>query len=295
MFQTVFKVVLATLFFSVLALAKESLVVSILPQKTLLDAIVGDKIATEVMVGSGQNPHTYEPKPSQMSSLANAKIYFSIGIEFEEVWLPKFADLNKKMAIVNSSKGIEKIPMVGHKHEEDHDHDHEEHHDHEHGSLDPHVWLTPQNAKIIAKNMYDKVLLIDKENATFYKNNYETLIVKLDALDSEIKKKLSHLPPHSKFMVFHPSWGYFAKDYNLLQLPVEVEGKSPKAKDIANLIEQAKNSEVKVIFAQPEFTQKFADIIAKEGGIEVVSISPLSPDLFKTLDSFADALSKSYK
>lgn len=299
MLKLISKITLSTIFFSALVFAKESLMVSILPQKMLLDEIIGDKMTTEVMVEIGQNPHTYEPKPSQMSSLSNAKIYFSIGIEFEDVWLKKFANLNKNMKIVDSSKGIERIPMIKHKYDHNHNHnyDHKKVHKYAHNKnkLDPHVWLSPQNAKIIAKNMYEEIVKIDSKNGDFYRKNYGALIAKLDNLDKEIKEILSSLPPHSKFMVFHPSWGYFAKDYGLIQLPVEIEGKTPKAKDVAKLIDEARSNRVKVIFAQPEFTKKFANIIAKEGGIEVVSISPLAPNLFATLRNFAKALAKGYE
>jgi len=276
------------------AYAKESAIVSIIPQKTFLDAIVGEHLSSEVMVGKGQSPHTYEPKPSQMSALEGAKVYFSIGVEFEDVWLPKFEAINKNLKIVDSGAGIERIEMAKHEHEEHHDHDsHDEGmaDEHKHEGSDPHIWLSPANAKIISKNMLKGVVAIDPKNQESYEANYEKLIQKLDALDEEIKKILSDVPQNSKFIVFHPSFGYFAKEYGLVQVPLEIDGKTPKAKDIAKIIEEVKENSVKVVIAQPEFTEKYANIIAKESGAKVISISPLSPQYFENLIFLAKTIS----
>ncbi|MBT6577626.1 MAG: zinc ABC transporter solute-binding protein, partial [Campylobacteraceae bacterium] len=94
--------------------AKINTVVSILPQKTFLKAIGGDKVNIALMVKPGNSPHTYEPKPSQMIDISKADIYFSIGIQFEEAWLPKFATQNKNMKIVNIGKSVKRIAMAEH-------------------------------------------------------------------------------------------------------------------------------------------------------------------------------------
>ncbi|RXK12234.1 zinc ABC transporter substrate-binding protein [Halarcobacter mediterraneus] len=298
------KILIATLVFTSFVFANVKAVVSIVPQKPFLEAIGGDKVDVTVMVKPGNSPHTYEPKPSQMRELSEADIYFSMGVEFEHSWLPKFANQNKKMKIANMSKGIKRIEMVEHhhgkheehEHEEHHDHAHEGHehehegHDHVHDSLDSHVWTSPENVKVFADNILKYLTRVDRENKEYYEKNYNTFLSFLDETDKEIKTIFKDLPKDAKFMVFHPSWGYFAKQYSLIQVPIEVEGKSPKPKEIQELIEHAKKENIKAIFVSPEFSDKVAKQIAKELGIQVISVSPLSEKWADTLIRFAKAI-----
>jgi len=255
--------------------AKVNTVVSILPQQTFVKTIGGDKVNVSLMINPGNSPHTYEPKPSQMRDISQADIYFFIGIEFEESWLPKFANQNKKMKLANIGKGINKIKMKGeHRHGD---------HVHKDGSHDPHIWTTPQNAKIIGKNILKYLVRIDKKNKKYYENNYNTFVKSLDDLDIQIKNILKDTPKNTKFMVFHPSWGYFARQYNLTQVAIEVEGKEPKPKDVVKLIEAAKKQNIKAILTAPEFSDKVARQIANALHIKVVNISPLDPQWSKNL------------
>lgn len=276
--------------------------VSILPQKTFVKEIGGDKVNVSLMVLPGNSPHMYEPKPSQMKEIANADIYFTIDVEFEKVWLPKLASTNSKMKIIDLDEGIDKIEMTEH-HEDEHEkehkehakHDHDEHDKHEkehhHEGLDPHIWTSPSNVKIIAKNIYETLVNEDKENKDYYKANYEKFLVKINETDKEIKKVLIDVPTGTKFLVFHPAWGYFAKDYGLIQLSIEVEGKEPKPKQVSHLIEEAKEEDVKAIFTAPEFSDKVAKQIAKEVGVPVLKISPLNPNWSENLINLAKAIS----
>lgn len=276
--------------------------VSILPQKTFVKAIGGDKVNISLMVLPGNSPHMYEPKPSQMKEIANADVYFAIDVEFEKVWLPKFASTNSKMKIVDLDEGISKIEINNEHHDEHkkedkehvkHEHDdHDKHeNEHQHEGLDPHIWTSPSNVKIIAKNIYETLVNEDKENRDYYKANYENFLVKIDETDKEIKKLLIDIPTGTKFLVFHPAWGYFAKDYGLIQLAIEVDGKNPKPKQVAHLIEEAKEEGVKAVFTAPEFSDKVAKQIAKEVGVPVLKVSPLNPNWSENLINLAKAVS----
>jgi len=286
--------------FNSLVYANVNAIVSILPQKTFLEAIGGDKVNVALMVKPGNSPHSYEPKPSQMKEISKADIYFSIGIEFEHVWLPKFANQNKKMKIVNSTKGIEKIDMIAHSHDHDykedkhHEHDHGAHdhhgHDHDHGKKDPHVWTSPSNVKIIASNFYKYLVKIDKKNKDYYKSNLDKFIKKTNQTDKKIKQILLDTPTGTKFMIFHPAWGYFAKDYGLKQIAIEAGGKNPKPKQIMELIKEAKEEKVKAIFTNPELSDKVAKQIANELKVPVLKISPLNPKWSQNLIKFAKAV-----
>jgi zinc transport system substrate-binding protein len=276
--------------------AKINTVVSILPQKTFLKAIGGDKVNIALMVKPGNSPHTYEPKPSQMIDISKADIYFSIGIQFEEAWLPKFATQNKNMKIVNIGKSVKRIAMAEHNHddEDEHEHhnaDHNEDEHEEHNSLDPHIWTSPNNVKIIAKNILTHLVEIDKNNKKYYEKNYDIFINSVNNTNTKIKEILNETNKGTKFMVFHPAWGYFAKQYSLVQVPIEIEGKKPKPRDIIKLIKDAKKQNIKAILTAPEFSDKLAKQIAKELNIPIIKISPLNPKWSNNLINLAKTIS----
>lgn len=264
-------------------------VVSILPEQTFVKAIGGDKVNVSLMVLPGNSPHTYEPKPSQMKDVANAALYFAIGVEFENVWLDKFKNLNKRMQVVDLSSGIEKLPMTAH-HDEAHKVHHVEEHSQEDQANDPHIWTSPDNVKIIAGKIYDALVKADPTNESYYKLNYEKFISLIGETDHKIKSILSNKPKGTKFMVFHPSWGYFAQAYGLIQLPVEIEGKSPKPKELIKLMKEAKEEQISTIFTQPEFSDSIAKVMAKELHIKVIKVSPLAPNWSENLIKIANAI-----
>ena len=274
------------LLFTTLTFAQTNVIVSIIPQKIFVEKIGGDKVHTTVMVLKGSSPHNYTPQPSQMKELSKAVVYFSMNVEFEQVWLPRFQNQNKHMLVIDSSKGIQK--------------NHKEHvcshgHHHQEESLDPHVWVDPLNVKIIAKNICTALVKIDKKNEHYYKTNLENYLKELDELNIQIKHILKETPKNSSFMVFHPSWGYFAKRYELTQLAVEVDGKEPKMKALVGIIKKAKEEKVHAIFTQPEFSDKASQNIANNLNIEVIKASPLAENWSENLKTLAQAIAKKNK
>ncbi len=265
--------------------AQKTVTVSILPQKYFVEKIAKDKVKINVMVQPGFSPATYEPKTSQMKALMNSDIYFSIGVPFEESWLGKFRNINKNMLLVDTSKGIKKNKMLGHHHHDEAGH--EEHH-HEEESLDPHIWLDPILVKIQAKNILDALIKVDGANRKFYYDNYKSFLVELDKLNTKLANTLKGIKG-KKFMVFHPSWGYFAKRYDLEQEAVEKEGKDPKPKEMIALIDEAKEEGIKVVFVAPQFSKTAATTIAENIGGSVIEIDPLS---YKWEDSLIDISKK---
>ena len=248
------------LFVSFLYASKPELTVNILPQKYFVEKIVKDKFNINVMVKPGVSPHNFEPKPSQMKSLVVSKAFFLIGDSSEKAWLEKFKQNAKNTLFVDTTVGIEKMEMIAHEdHEENETHEHHEDHEHEeaheHSGLDPHIWLEPTLVKIQAKNIYEAMLKIDSINSDFYKANYEEFLKELDSLDQDIKTLLSSHKDKA-FMVFHPSWGYFAKRYEIEQISIEIQGKEPKPNELVKLIEEAKKHDIKIIFVSPQFSQK---------------------------------------
>jgi len=264
-------------------------VVSILPVQTFVKAIGGDKVDVSLMVQPGNSPHTYEPKPSQMVEIAKADLYFAIDVEFEDVWLPKFQNLNPQMQVIDLAENITKMQMQKHQCEVVEEKE-EQHSEHEHEGQDPHIWTAPANVKIIAQNIYNALKKEDPENTNYYKKNLDLFVASIEETDRQIIHLLSSLEDTRKFMVFHPSWGYFAQAYNLEQIAVEVEGKEPKPKELIHLLKEAKEEKVKAIFTQPEFSDTVAQIIAKELQIPVVKVSPLAPNWSENLINIAKAI-----
>lgn len=247
--------------------------VSILPEKYFVERIGGSLVTANVMVGPGADPHTYEPKPAQMAALTNSALYFSIGVEFENAWLNRFSSTNPKMKIVDLSEGIQKLPMPSHADAQ--------------GAaggegLDPHIWVSPILVKSLADRIYQELVALDPSNGSTYKANFDAFIKDIDALDKEIHASLDGSKNRS-FMVFHPAWAYFAKDYNLQEIPIEIGGTEPSASELAKLIDTAKKDNIRVIFAQPEFSTQIAKYIAKEIGGEVILISDLTENWLDNL------------
>ncbi len=277
--------------------AEVTVTVSILPQAYFVERIGSDKVAVNVMVGPGEEAHTYEPTPEQMKSLNNSPVFFSIGVEYEDTWIPRFEDINPDLMIVDSTEGIERIPMiVDHTHHEEHEEGGEmEEGNNEHAAeesqyerLDPHVWLSPANGKIIAKNILDTLIELAPEHAATFQENYESLIEDIDTLNADIHETLSGLERRS-FMVFHPAWGYFAHDYNLEQIPVQVGGQDPSPAELANLVEIAKEENIRVIFIQPTFSAADAEALAEEIKAEVAVVDPLAKDWLTNMKTAAEA------
>lgn len=281
---------LFTLLFSTFLYAKPTVTVSIVPQKYFVEQIAKDLVNVNVMVSPGSSPHTYEPKPSQMKELANSDAYFSIGDGFEKAWLPKFKSTHPKLVMVDTIQGLEKIPMAEHHHEEKGDH-----HEHdEHGTLDPHVWLDPISVKIQAKNIYDALVKLYPLHVKALRENYEAFNASLDALDRTIQTKLSNVQ-NRKFIIFHPSFGYFAKRYNLEQIAIEVSGKEPKPKELAKIIEEAKEENARVVFVSPQFSQKSAQTIANQINGKILTINPLAYEWRENMLSVAEIFESELK
>lgn len=250
--------------------------VSIAPQKYFVEQIAKNLVLVNVMVEAGSSSHTYEPKPMQMKAISTSDAYFTIGDGFEKAWLPRFQSTNVKMIVVDTTEGISKITMKGHHH----DGEKETHHDE--AMLDPHIWLDPVLVKIQATHIYNALCTLYPSHVKEFEANYHVFMKSLDTLDEQIKLTLKHVKNRS-FIVFHPSFGYFAARYGLEQIAIEVSGKEPKPQELATLIREAKEENVKVIFVSPQFSHKSAQQIAQQVGAKVVAIDPLSAAWYDNL------------
>ncbi len=269
--------------------------VSILPQEYFVEKIGGARVEVNIMVEPGASPATYEPKPQQMKALSEAKAYVSIGVPFEKAWMEKIKSANPQMLVIDSAQGIERMEMVAHHHHGEAEAEHNHEHDHGAETLDPHIWLSPQLVKLQAENIYQGLVKIDPENEANYQANLAQFLSEIDQLDRQIKQNLTGIE-NRQFIVFHPAWGYFARDYGLEQVSIEVGGQEPSAAELGEIVKEAQEENIKVIFAQPEFSTKSAETIAQEIGGKVLLITPLAPDwsnnLLQVSQTFAEVLQK---
>lgn len=260
--------------------------VSILPQEFFVARIGGPHVIVDVLVGPGQEPHTFELTPKAMTSLAQADLFFTLGLPFEQVIVKKLARTNHKVKIIDTTRGVTFLEL---RDEDAHDHHHAHKSDAKESAEDPHIWLDPSLVKIQAANIAQALATQDPAHANDYQANLTAFQRELDELDAEL---VAALKPYKgqKFYVYHPAFGYFAARYGLLQAPVEVGGKEPTAKQIAQLIKSAKENGIKIIFVEPQFSTKGAEIIAKAIGGTIVPIDPLSKDYLNNMRAIGAAI-----
>jgi len=281
----IFRSFLLFLFISNNAFAdnKLSVFVTILPQKYFVEQIGGGLVKVSVLVQSGKGAETYEPTPRQMTEFSQAKLYFSIGMPFEEVWLPKLKANNPQMRFINARENLTLRTLETLHH----------HADHDHGLYDPHIWLNPAFVEIMAKQIQTNLSNLNPENSQQYQINTDKFIQKLKQLDQNIRVLFKDLK-NRKFMVFHPAWGYFADAYQLQQIPIEMEGKEPSSKTLGLLIEKAKQEKISVIFVQQQINRRPAESIAKAVNAQVIPVDPLAENyienLFQVAQTFAKAM-----
>ncbi len=251
-----------------------SVVVTILPQAEFVESVGGEKVDITVMVPAGADPHTYEPTPSQITALSRAKMYAKVGsgIEFELAWLDKLIAVNQDMLVVDCAQGVELHQMAGRD-------------DGPHGATDPHIWMSPLNAQIMVRNICAGLIQIDPDNQAYYRKNCNAYLHKLTQLDQDIRAGLSRVTNRT-FMVYHPAFSYFARDYGLTMLTIAAEGKEPTPAGLVRLTQQAKEHKIRVIFASPQFNPESARVIADAINARVVFINPLARDYIANLRLF---------
>ena len=278
---------------------KLKIVVSILPQAYFVERIGGERVEVDVLVGPGQSPHAWEPTPRQVEGLARAQVYFRIGIDFENTLVPRIEKMFRHLRIVDTRQNVPLRSMTADElaaGEAEGGHEHSEACAHGTGSTtapaglpDPHIWLSPLLAKIQAQTICDALVELDPEHAEEYRSNLAAFHSDLDRVHARIAEVLAPLKGRPVF-VYHPAFGYFTDAYGLRQVPVEMGGKEPTARQLAALIEKAKATGAKVIFVQPQFPTKSATAVAQAIGGAVVPIDDLARDYLRNLEELADRI-----
>lgn len=282
------------------------------PAAYLVQRVAGDRARVTPLLKGHQDPHTFEPTPRQMADLAGSKAFFLVGLPFERHLAGKLGHGPGAPLVVDLGKGVPRRPMEAHHHEDEAHHGHQEHgheheaghhaekadhhqeaggheHSHGHGEWDPHIWLSPRLAAIIAANAAQALGELDPAGRESFEANLAALRADLERVDREIAAQLAPFRGGS-VMVYHPAFGYFLDLYGLKQLAVQTEGKEPGAKELAGLISLARKEKVKVIFLQKSQASAGARQVARAVGASVAEMDPLAPDYLANLKRMADAL-----
>jgi zinc transport system substrate-binding protein len=253
-------------------------VVSILPQQYLVERVAGDRVKILTLVQPGDNEATYSPGPATLAALDQARLWFTLGVHFELVWQERITRDRPGLEVVSLAEGlplreVEASWTVGHG--DDHAHDHA-------GLPDPHTWTDPRLAARMAGRIAETLARLDPEGAEEFHARAAALQEELLALHEEIAARLAPVRG-AAFIVFHPSWGYFADAYGLRQLPIEIGGREPGPRGLAELIRRGQEAGARVVFVQQQFSQRSARAVAEAIGAEVVEADPLALDYIDNL------------
>jgi zinc transport system substrate-binding protein len=252
--------------------------VSIVPQKYFVERIGREQVKVEVMVNSGESPATFNPNPKKMSLLSKTELYFSIGVPFETTWIDRIRSIHPELKIIPLHDTTQKNTI------------HEPTNHHSHDTEDPHIWTSPAKVKVIAQKIKDTLANAIPQREKYFEANLQAFFKDLDLLDKDIRNILTKSNNH-RFMVFHPAWSYFAKDYDLKQIAIEHEGKEPGARSLKKIIEQGKSLGIQVIFVQKQFSLSIAENVAKMIGATIYEMDPLAEDYLENMRRTASAIS----
>ncbi|MDO9540299.1 MAG: zinc ABC transporter substrate-binding protein [Methanocalculus sp.] len=256
--------------------------VTIPPMKEMVEAIGQDRVRVTIVVPPGSEPHTFEPTPGQITTISGSKIFFRIGeglLPFEDRLVGRLSSLNPDLVFVDLSEGIERI-------REDESHDH--------GGYDPHIWLSLQSGSHMAKSIASALIAIDPAEEAAYQKNLHEYLTSIDETNKQVMEGLKELRIR-RFIVTHDAWGYFARDYNLEQIAVHVGGKEPTAREIQEIIMLAREDQIRVVFVEPQFSKKPAEVIAEEIGGVVVEIDPLAEAYLQNFIHIAEEIERAMR
>jgi zinc transport system substrate-binding protein len=249
-------------------------VTTIAPLSEFILAVGGDRVEVAVLVPPGAEPHTYEPTPSQMKDVATADLYVmnGAGIEF---WMDKVLAVNKNMVAIDSSEGaviLRESP----------------------DEIDPHIWVSLRNAAVQVHNICSGLIQVDPEYSDYYTRNRDEYLEKLKALDGELNQTFAARTGKT-FIVYHPAWTYFARDYNLVQVPLLENEKEPGPRYLASIIDLAREKNITTIFVEPQYNPKSAEVVAREMKASIIVLDPLGQNYLENMRYAGSEIAKSMK
>lgn len=254
---------------------------TILPLKYIVEQITGQDFAVEVLVPAGASPETFEPTPKQYIRLNESQMVFATGlIDFENALL---ARMERNDRLVDLSRGIEL--MAGSCSHDHHSHKAEEGRDHAaegmpHG-IDPHIWTSPQELRTMARNAYEAIMLRYPDSVK-YTRSYEALDARLRDLDNECRA-MCEASAVKAFVVYHPAMTYYARAYGIEQIAIENDGKEPSARELARVIDRAREARVTALLYQSQYPRSVVEVVARDMGVECREIDPMAEDVVQNI------------
>lgn len=264
--------------------SKPKAVVTIAPYAFVINKIAGNSIQVETLVPPGMNIHTYEPSPKLVESVMEAKIWFRIDEPFEKKIVKvlqernpdqKIINLQKNLDLLSSHDAIELAPCLGH----------------DHGSYDLHTWLSPKLFLKQATVITNSLIELFPQNKGLFEKNFNDLALELQSLDREIKSILAPFSGNA-ILASHPAFGYFCKDYDLVQLSVECEGKDPRPKDIEAMIAKTKIYSMRCVLLQQGFNNRGGMLLGKKLQLPIYTIEPYASDYLSNMREIAEKIAR---
>ncbi len=243
------------------------------PLAWLVEQIGGEKLAVQPFIGQGQDPHTFAPRPRAMMALQGAKLLVTTNADFETTIVGKLRAMYPNLKILDLSPVLAAGGEAAV----------------EPGNNDPHVWLSLRHLAAFAPLIRDGLADFYPSERERFADNCQRLRQRLEQADAEYARRLA---PHRgrAFYVHHPAFGFFARDYGLIQKAVEIEGKDPSPRQLLAVIEAARQEQVKVVIASPQFADRSARILAERIGGQVVKVDPLAPDTIVVVGQLVEAI-----
>jgi zinc transport system substrate-binding protein len=254
--------------------------VSIAPQAWLAEAIGGEQVRVITLVGANDSPATYAPGPRDLIALDEARVWFLVDVPFEGVWAQRVRADRPKLELISLVSGLPSRPAdpgdVGH------------------GPVDPHRWTDPRLFARMAGPMLDALIRMDPENAAVYRGRHAEVTAALMDLDEQLRARLEPFQGRS-FLTVHPSWGYYADAYGLKQIAIEHRGHEPGPRRLADVLDQARAENVRVLLVQRQFSRRTASAVAAEIGAAIVEADPLAADYPDNLARVTAALAEAFE
>ncbi len=269
------------------------------PLYTLSEEVAGEETSVSSLVPPGTDPHSFEPSPQDIQRLNDADIFVVTGAEFEEWEKNLVESVDESVEIVRPAESIELIEIDDSHGEEHHEEEHhgnethgeehheEEHHEeehhgedhhegHDHGPYDPHYWLSPANAEVIAEEVSQALQNEDPENSEAYSSNLEDFRSEVQSLDSDFQEGLQGCELDS-ILVTHAAFSYLGEDYGFSQVQITGLGHltEPTAQELENLQEQASEHGIEHIFYDSMVDSSVADTIAEGVDAEVMVLNSI--------------------
>ncbi len=251
--------------------------VTLAAQEELVRSVGGDRVDVVVLLPGYADPHSFEPQASQMVNVSRSDLYFRIGeglLPFEDRVVSRLEGISGDLLVVDTSEGIELIS------------------DPEGGEADPHIWLSLRNAGMMVDTICEALVSRDPSGGEYYSANRDAYRARLDSLDNEMANDFSEVRTRV-FIVMHPAWGYFARDYNLTQLYIQAGGKEATAQDLKDIIAVARAENIDTIFAEPQFSTRGAEMVAREIDGRVELLDPMAPGYLANMELAGEKIRRS--